>query len=96
MMEGKRLRQAWPVDIDDPEDGPPPGVKLSDGRWTPDTLVLTPSGERVRVLPYDAKRPNQSLTDAVYVRPVRHPERPWQLWSSADLAAVPDEPDGAQ
>lgn len=73
----------------------PPGVKLPDGRWSAGTLVETPHGVRARVLPcFDTSHTCEG--DVVFVHPVRHRgelERPWQLWSSAELTVTEDGPD---
>lgn len=62
-------------------------------RLAPGTLVTTPTGQRARVLPHDTEHPNQSCGDAVFVHPLCHPERPWQLWSSTQLTVL-DNRDG--
>ena len=52
--------------------------------------MATPNGVRGRVLPYDIEDPS-SYGDAVFVHPLCHPQRPWQLWSSSKLTVIPDE-----
>ena len=60
-----------------------------DGRWTPGTVIQTPTGEHAWVLPYATEHTNQYGCDAVFVQPLHSPERPWQLWSSNDLTEIP-------
>ncbi len=43
-------------------------------------------------MPYDPEFPNQSRSDEVFVQPLHYPEQPWQLVSSGNLTAIPDEP----
>jgi hypothetical protein len=74
----------------DPAHATSPGKKLPDGRWAPGTLVVTPHGQRGRVLPYDTEHSSQ-YGSAVFVHLLARPERPWQLWKSAELTAVADD-----
>ncbi|HEU0087557.1 MAG TPA: hypothetical protein VFQ77_07885 [Pseudonocardiaceae bacterium] len=67
-----------------------PDKKLPDGRWAPGTLVMTPHGQRGRVLPYTTEHPSQ-YGNSVFVHLLARPERPWQLWDSSELTAVTDD-----
>ena len=70
-----------------------PGERLRDGRWAPGTLVrdtdrrLCPGA-----VPYATDIPDHGWGDSVFVQSVGRPERPWQLWSSSALTAIPDQP----
>lgn len=68
-----------------------PGEQLPDGRWAPFSRVTTPAGTLARVLPYGVDIPNPTGSDAVFVQPIGHPERPWQLWNSAELTVITED-----